>query len=163
LLTAVSTDFLKNMRSNKPLRINRLLRKSAVARLLSRARTYSELDAELHALIPAPLNSHCRILSIRDDTLVLAADSPVWAARLRFHTTQLVKQLSTSRTVTVRTVSVRVRPRESRPSVRPAGRQLPIPGKHAQTLRQVAREVTDPGLRAALLKLAGHHDEPDQS
>jgi hypothetical protein len=144
------------MRSNKTLRINSLLGKSELARLLVRARALKKLDAELHDLIPPPLGDHCRILSIRDDTLVLAADSPVWAARLRFQASQLVKQLSDTRTVNLRTVRVRVRPPESRYRAPPARKHLPISRKNSHTLRQAAREVTDPRLRAALLRLASH-------
>jgi hypothetical protein len=151
------------MRSNKPLRINALLGKTEVARLLTRARTLRKLDAELHDLVPPPLNEHCRILSVRDGTLVLAADSPVWAARLRFQSSQLVKQLSNARTVNLRTVRVCVRHPESRHAATPARKHIPVSRKHTHTLKQAAREVTDPGLRAALLKLARHQTTPDQS
>lgn len=113
-----------------------------------------ELDAHLHALIPAPLNEHCSLLSIRNDTLVLAADSPVWAARLRYYTPQLVKQLSGRQTVTVRTIRVRVNPPEI-PVV--ARRRQPAPrltSRSAMLLRQAAGNVTDPDLKSALLRLA---------
>jgi len=149
------------MRSNKLLRINNLLGKSEVARLLARARALKKLDAELHDLIPAPLGNHCRILSVRDDTLVLAADSPVWAARLRFHTTQLVKQLSISRTVNLRTVRVRVRPPASAQASHPARKHIPVSRKNSHALKQAAREVMDPGLRAALLRLASRRNRPE--
>ena len=149
------------MRSNKLLRINSLLGKSEVARLLARARALKKLDAELHDLIPPPLNSHCRILSVRDNTLVLAADSPVWAARLRFQAPQLVKQLSNSQTVNWRTVRVRVRPPAGAPASHPARKHVPVSRKNAHTLRQAAREVTDPGLRTALLRLASRRNRPD--
>jgi hypothetical protein len=149
------------MRSNKLLRINNLLGKSEVARLLARARALKKLDVELHDLIPPPLNDHCRILSIRDNTLVLAADSPVWAARLRFHATQLVKQLSNSRTVNLRTVRVRVRPPASAQASHPARKPVPVSRENSHTLKQAAREITDPGLRAALLRLASRRNRPD--
>jgi len=70
------------------------------------------MEALLQEQLPASLKAHCRLLAIRDETLVLAADSPVWAARLRFHAPQLVKQLGLSLTVKLRTVRVRVRPPE---------------------------------------------------
>ncbi|UCC55332.1 MAG: DUF721 domain-containing protein [Gammaproteobacteria bacterium] len=151
------------MRSNKPLRINKLLGKSELSRLLGHARSLKKLDAELHDLIPPPLGDHCRILSIRDDTLVLAADSPVWAARLRFQATQLAKQLSDRRTVNLRTVRVRVRPPESRHKAPPARKHIPISRKNFHALRQAAREITDPGLRAALLRLASRRNGSDNT
>ena len=98
---------------NKPLQINKLLGGSPHARLLSRARALLQLESRLHALLPAPLTEHCRILSIRDTTLVLAADSPVWAARLRFHTPLLLKQLARIQAVRLRRVRIRVRPPEA--------------------------------------------------
>ena len=85
------------MRSNKPLRINNVLGKSEISRLLSRARALRKLDVVLHDLIPPPLNEHCHILSLQDATLTLAADSPVWAARLRYQATQLVNSCQIAR------------------------------------------------------------------
>ena len=148
------------MRTNKPLRITKLLGKSEISRLLSRARALGELDERVHELIPAPLNDHCRILSLRDDTLTLAADSPVWAARLRFHTTQLVKQLSDDQTVNLRTVRVCVRPRERPAATRTASGKPLISRKNSHTLKQGARQVTDPDLKAALERLASRWQKP---
>ena len=137
-----------------PVRIGKFTGGGQYAQLLSRARKLMALDARLHALIPAPLNEHCSVLGIRDATLILAADSPVWAARLRFYTSQLVKQLSGPQTVTVRTIRVRVNPPEKPFVARP--RQLPprLSSRSAKLLRQAAGNVTDPGLKSALLRLA---------
>ena len=88
------------------------------------------LDKMLHELIPPPLNEHCRALNVAGTTLILAADSPVWAARLRFHTPQLVKQLSSEHPFDIRAVRIRVRPadrpappekRQNRPRRTPLG------------------------------------------
>lgn len=148
------------MRSNKPLRINKLLGNSEISRLLSRARALRKLDAIVYNLIPSPLNDHCCILSLRADILTLAADSPVWAARLRFHTTQLVKQLSSDQTVNLRTVRVRVRPPERPPVGRSASSKPLISRKNSHTLKQGARKVTDPELKAALVRLARRGQKP---
>ncbi|NNG12005.1 MAG: DUF721 domain-containing protein, partial [Halobacteria archaeon] len=110
-----------------------------------------------------PLNEHCRVLSLRDSTLVLAADSPVWAARLRFHTPPLVKQLRNQQAVKVRTVQVRVRPPDT-----PQVAEINLPGprrlsaRNADTLRQTACSVSDPGLKAALMRLASRKRYPGQ-
>jgi len=68
------------------------------------------LDKMLREEIPAPLNDHCRTLNVSGTTLILAADSPAWAARLRFHTPQLVKILSSYQPFDIRAVRIRVRP-----------------------------------------------------
>jgi hypothetical protein len=150
-------------RSKNPLRINRLLGNSEVSRLMSHARALGKLDARLHELVPAPLNDHCRILSVRGDTLVLAADSPVWAARLRFQAAQLIKQLSEFKTVKLRTVRVRIRPPENCRTMRIPRRQSTLSGETSRILGQAARDLSDPGLRAALLRLASRRNPADQS
>lgn len=150
------------MRSNKPLRINNVLGKSEISRLLSRARALRKLDVVLHDLIPSPLNEHCRILSLQDATLTLAADSPVWAARLRFQATQLVKQLSNSQTVRLRTVNVRIRPPDGLPVTRTPGNRPRLSRRATYTLKQTARNVADPELKAALLRLANRRKPSDQ-
>jgi len=141
---------------NKPLRIDKLLGGSKYASLLSRARALMILEAQIRELLPAPLNEHCRLLAVRDETLVLAADSPVWASRLRFHAPLLVKQLSGLRTVKLRTVRVRVRPPE-KTTAAPASRRTANRCGAAGTaaIQQAAQTVSDLELKTALLRLAG--------
>jgi hypothetical protein len=142
------------MQSSKPFQIRDLLDSSESSRLFSRARALGELDALVHQLIPAPLNGHCRVLAVRDDTLIVAADSAAWATRLRYQCPQLAKHLAGIASVTLRTVQVRVRAAEPRPPTRPDPIRQPAPVKKSLALKQAARTVTDTGLKAALLRLA---------
>jgi hypothetical protein len=139
---------------NNPLQINNLLGRSQYSRLVSQTRILAALETLLQELLPEPLKAHCHLLAIRDETLVLAADSPVWAARLRFHAPQLVKQLNRSQTVKLRTIRIRVRPPER--LVPAARRKTTIHRSKNSTaaLQQVAQTVSDPGLKSALLRLA---------
>jgi len=112
------------------------------------------LETLLQTLLPESLKTHCRLLAFREDTLVLAADSPVWAARLRFHAPQLVKQFNRNQTVKLRTIQIRVRPPER---IVPTQRRQSMSrrSKNSTTaLQQVAQTVSDPGLKTALLRLA---------
>jgi len=140
----------------KPLKINKLLNGN-LARLRARAHMLSKFEARLHNLLPAPLQPHCRLLAIREDnTLVLAADTPAWAVRLRFHAPQLVKQLSSRQNVTRFTVRVCVRPltpARAVPELPPIRRSA----QGAAALQQAAYSISDPLLKTALLKLAGRH------
>ena len=139
---------------NSPLQINKLLLGSQYSRLVSQTRTLMALETLLQTLLPEPLKTHCRLLAFREDTLVLAADSPVWAARLRFHAPQLVKQFNRNQTVKLHTIQIRVRPPER---IVPAQRRQSMArrSKNSTTaLQQVAQTVSDPGLKTALLRLA---------
>ena len=139
---------------NSPLQIKKLLLGSQYSRLVSRARSLMALETHLQELLPETLKTHCRLLALREGTLVLAADSPVWATRLRFHAPQLVKQFNRNQTVNLHTIQIRVRPPER---IIPAQRRNSMPrrSKNSTTaLQQVAQTVSDPGLKSALLRLA---------
>ena len=55
---------------NQPLKINKLLDTGRLADLLARSRDLRKMDILLAELLPAPLNGHCRILSIRNTILI---------------------------------------------------------------------------------------------
>jgi hypothetical protein len=138
----------------QPLKINKLLGKGRLSSLLSRSRDLMETGTLLAELLPAPLNAHCRLLSIRNTVLVLAADSPVWAARLRFHAPQLEKMLTQRLAANRYTINVCVRPPETALERQPH-KPVKRPGRQGITaLQQAAQIVSDPELKTALLKLA---------
>jgi hypothetical protein len=139
---------------NNPLQVKKLLGGSQYSRLVSQARALLGLDGLVQELLPDALKTHCRVLSVRDETLVLAADSPVWAARLKFHSSQLVKQLNRQQTVKLRTVRIRVRPPEKRVATERRNAPLKLGISSATALRQAADSVSDPDLKSALLRLA---------
>ena len=139
---------------NNPLQVKKLLGGSQYSRLVSQARVLLGLDGLIQELLPDALKTHCRVLSVRDQTLVLAADSPVWAARLKFHSSQLVKQLNRQQTVKLRTVRIRVRPPEKRVATERRNAPLKLGISSATALRQAADSVSDPDLKSALLRLA---------
>jgi hypothetical protein len=124
---------------NNPLQINNLLGRSQYSRLVSQTRILVALETLLQELLP---------------DLVLAADSPVWAARLRFHAPQLVKQLNRSQTVKLRTIRIRVRPPERLVPAERRKATIHRSKNSTAALQQVAQTVSDPGLKSALLRLA---------
>ena len=144
---------------NNPLQISKVSG-GKYARLVARARALMALQERVHNLLPEPLNTHCRVLAVRNETLILATNSPVWAARLRFHAPLLVKQLSDRGTVKLRTVRVRVRPPEKALAPPPVRRQAALrPGKSGvAALQQAAQTISDPGLKTALLRLANREN-----
>ena len=142
------------MKKNQPALICSILGDSQAARLMAGASALAKLDALVQDLLPLPLDEHCRVMSLRGDTLVMAVDSPVWAARLRFHAPKLVKQLAGIQTAKLRTVQVRVRPVDPPPAARQMPRAPGLSAGNALALEQTAQGVSDAGLKAALLRLA---------
>jgi hypothetical protein len=138
----------------QPLKINKLLGTGRLAGLLAHSRDLGKMDVLLAELLPAPLNTHCHLLSIRNSVLVMAADSPVWAARLRFHAPQLAKQLTRRLSAKRYTVHVLVRPPETPLPPQP-GKAVTRPGRQGvAALQQAAQGISDPALKTALLRLA---------
>ncbi len=141
----------------KPSRINKLTGGGRYSQLLSRARELIAIDKLLHELIPAPLNEHCRTLTLSGTTLVLATDSPVWAARLRFHSSRLVKQFARYKPAKIRAVRVQVKP-AARPAIPGKRKTAPRPASRgAAALKQAAQSISDPALKSGLLRLANRH------
>jgi len=142
---------------NKPSKISKLAGGSRYKQLLSRARELMALDKMLHELIPPPLNEHCRTLNVAGGTLVLAADSPVWAARLRFHARQIVKQLSGYHPVDIRAVRIRVRPPANPVQAGKRQNTARRSPQGAAALKRLAHTISDPTLKSGLLRLASRH------
>jgi hypothetical protein len=143
---------------NHPLRFSKLSKSSQFSQLLARARLLAALDRQLKHLLEVPLCDHCQVLALRDRMLVVAADSPVWAARLRFHGPQLARQLSRHLSRPVDSVRVRVVPVST--GMDPVRRPVPVrsrgpEGKRA--LLQAIQTVSDPELKTALQNLASHY------
>ena len=139
---------------NKPSKINKLTGGGRYAQLLSRARKLIALEKLLNKLLPTPLNEHCRILTISGTTLILSANSSVWAARLRFHTPQLVKQLASYQPDSIKAIRIRVKP-PARPATPVKPKTMPRRSPlAAAALKQAAQSISDPALKSGLLRLA---------
>ncbi len=140
--------------------IAKLLRATGAkgGRMLHHAERLHRLNAQLRALLPADMAPHCRIGNIDRDGITLLADSPVWAARLRFQARDLARKLvqlegNRFEPGRKRTVKVHIAP-ASAPiprTVRPTPELSP---DNAKLLRDTANGIGDPALAAALERLA---------
>lgn len=142
-------------RSLKPQPLSKLLRPQDrhLGTLTERGRLLARLTGSVRACLPLPCADHCRVANFHDGQLVLVADSPAWSARLRFHAPQLIKILNQQHRLAVRKVRVIVSPSLPELRQRPPVRRTLSPTS-AELLQQTAACESDPGLRAALLRLA---------
>jgi hypothetical protein len=81
-----------------------------LARLAQNAARLGALTASVREALPPEIQPHLTAASVRDDTLVLTADSPAWAARLRFHGREILTFLATGQGIRATRVSVRSHP-----------------------------------------------------
>ena len=126
---------------------------TGLASVVERARWLGELDPVLRQSLPATLADQCRLANVDDKNLVFLVSGPVWKAKLRLHADALLDAAAAAG-LKARTLVVKVAAPEA---VVPAGtgHGKPLSEAVRDSLRATAQSVSDPGLRAQLLRLAG--------
>ncbi|TDJ32328.1 MAG: DUF721 domain-containing protein [Gammaproteobacteria bacterium] len=124
----------------------------SLSEVIRHATRLRRLDRAFRKLLPGPAQAHCRVANLRGDTLVVAADSPVWASRIRYESRQILREMAASCGVTASKLQILVRSPEAPESQ--ASRARKLPQNAARSLEAAAAAVDDPELTAALLRLA---------
>jgi len=138
---------------SKPGPVARAIGESApVAALLARARALDALDRQLRQPLPDALRRQCRLATVQSGRIVFLASSPAWAAKLRLHQNAILAQARTTSGLPIEKFAVKVAALP--PVPREPAKHKPLSKASAEHLRQVARSLADPELRAAYLKLA---------
>ena len=143
--------------SRPPLDINSILacRTKTASAVYDHALRLIELQQRLRTALPAPLNDHVTVANSRNGTLTIYTDSAAWAARLRFRIPEMLKSINeTPRGVPLQAIRIKVRPADIKRL--PAADKLSISDDTARLLQHMAESISDPGLRAALLRLSRH-------
>ena len=138
-----------------PNTLARVLRSSGIARnLLSQAQDLQLLLTRVRKHLPPPLEGHCRAALIKKRQLILFADSPAWASRLRYYSRDL-KSLLLREGMRVERVSIRVMISDTPlQQKKPAAKRLS--SDNASLIRQTAEGIGDEDLSAALRRLGRH-------
>ena len=112
------------------------------------------LLAVVRGELPKPLGEHCLSAVLDGATLALSTDSPVWSAKLRFHTPRLLSQL---RKAHPGIANIRIRVAGNR-LARATPTRRPPRGGHsdlaASIVARAASDTSDSTLRQALQRLA---------
>jgi hypothetical protein len=66
---------------------------NALGGLLAHTERLQRAQRLLHTHLPASLAQHCQVANIKEDMIVVHADSSAWAAKLRFHVAGMLAQL----------------------------------------------------------------------
>jgi len=86
--------------------LDALLGEDALAPVIRRARWLDTLDRHLRMHLPAPLGQHARLGNIESDTLIYLVDSPIWYARLRLSSENV---LNAARGIGLEVTTLRIR------------------------------------------------------
>ena len=155
ILSAYTTNSLISMKSSTP--VYKLLRaeKSDVAELVTHARQLGHFSGIVQAMLDTSLADHCHLAHFDGSRMVIVADSPAWANRLRFSVDTLLSQLKqySNKFHALSKIEVAVRPQlyaEPQPGV--VERTISV--KSAQYIEECADAIEDPALKQALHRLA---------
>jgi hypothetical protein len=148
---------------DSPLGFGRIVTRFAHLRQLTdQANRLRQLDVELRAAIPSPLDAHAHLATMHDGCVVLQADSPAWATQLRYKTPEILANLQRNpafasiRSIRIRNALTAVEPSPPPPLPRALGPAA------ADALRAQAESSADPALREVLLRLAGRATGPER-
>lgn len=141
-------------RPTGPRPIASLLGSTALGGVVEEARSGDRVLAALRRALPADLAAHLSAAHLRDATLIVVADGPAWATRLRFLEPELKAALDARTRRVVRRVTVRVGPPPAAPRAPGPKPSRPLSAAARAALEAGAEQVTDPRLAAALRRLA---------
>jgi hypothetical protein len=111
---------------------------------------------QVRLLLPSPLDDHCSSAVLQNGKLVLLADSPVWASRLRYLSHNLQQQLG-QKGFTIRRIQSKVSIPEDLVKQQQKTRPIrPLSQANADLLRSVAESMENQDLKNALLRLSRH-------
>lgn len=132
---------------------------SHLAGTLAHAANLQRLQPLVYQALPADLAAHCRPGNLRGNTLIIHADSPAWAAKMRFHAPQLIRSLQRANGLSgLERCEVRVLPASAAPpSSKPTASAISAASR--EQLRSVAKDLRDPRLKEAFERLADGEDK----
>jgi len=122
---------------------------------LSRARRLQQIDNMLANFLGDPLSRHCRLANINANTAVIHTDSPAWATRLRYLLPEILHFLCHS-PVNADVTHAWIRVKPAHPKRGAVNRTKRLSRESSALLAGVAVEISDHGLRDALLRLSRH-------
>ncbi|CAI8893709.1 putative RNA-binding protein [Pseudomonas sp. IT-P260] len=123
--------------------------------ILGHAQRLAHLQRLLESQLQPAARTHCHVAKWREGQLTLVVTDGHWATRLRYQQKRLQRQLQLFEELANLTrILFRVQP----PLVqhRPGGHSMDLSPDAAQTIQSTAEGISDPGLRAALERLAAH-------
>jgi hypothetical protein len=123
--------------------------------ILGHAQRLGHLQRLLESQLQPAAREHCHVASWREGSLLLIVTDGHWATRLRYQQKRLQRQLQMfDEFASLTRILFKVQP----PTVQrgSAGHTMDLSTDAAATIQATADGITDPGLRAALERLAAH-------
>ena len=142
----------------------RLLQSGAgtLGRLGMRAAQLAEATRILREHLTPPLADHASVAAIRGPTLVVVVDSPVWAARLRYRSAEILDHFAAARgTPRLSRLRILVRPSLDDPKSASTPPRRPV-RPSSRLIRSVSETLEAGPLRERMARLAAPVPSPPE-
>jgi hypothetical protein len=139
-----------------PTKLSAIVAENSLLRQLFREAAKQQVnDSEIKSCISESMRSHVRFALVRDETLILIADSPAWASKLRYQVAQIHEQVcKLPNFPRVRSIRVKVFPAAPPPARVDASPAERIGAAAAASMQRQAESFADPKLREAIDRLS---------
>lgn len=143
---------------SSPTKLGEIVTRNSVLRqLIEHAAVHKAFDRRIKLLIDEPLRSHFHVTGLRDDNLVLTADSSAWAARLRYQVPEIHRLIRESSDFPkVQAIRIKTAASQTHRRTQPTRKPLPLSAASVAELQNCAQRTDDPALRDVLLRLKRH-------
>ncbi|MGH8448219.1 DUF721 domain-containing protein [Pseudomonas sp.] len=123
--------------------------------IFGHAQRLGHLQRLLESQLQPAAREHCHVASWREGHLLLIVTDGHWATRLRYQQKRLLRQLMAfDEFASLTRIQFKVQPSTQPQSA--TGQTMDLSENAAETLQATADGINDPGLRAALERLAAH-------
>ncbi len=139
----------------------RTINASLDPQLLAKARRLDHLTLLLRQNLPPECDGHYHVANIKNRTVFIITDSPVWTTRLRQLAPVIVTLLTDNDVSNVQHVHVSSRIHyKTAPPPKPKLVKRKLSDASAELINQSSTYITDSRLKEALLKLASRNRKP---
>jgi hypothetical protein len=123
--------------------------------IFGHAQRLGHLQRLLESQLQPAAREHCHVASWREGQLLLIVTDGHWATRLRYQQKRLQRQLMAfDEFASLTRIQFKVQPSTS--PQKTTGQTMDLSENAAEAIQATADEIRDPGLRAALERLAAH-------
>ena len=132
-----------------------------IKKLRQEGRKLEQVQAFINSFLDPVLSKRMMVGALGDDFIVLIAESPAWAAKIRYVIPLLLDNLALQDEFkSVKTIRIRTQKHDRPEPVKPAPRRLKLGRSAAQALEDSAGTMEDEAIAMALRRLSRHTGKP---
>ncbi len=137
-------------------------RVSSTKKLIRAAERHGNITKKIQSYLPADFAEHCEFGSIRGSSIILFADSAVWATRLRFHSSDLLRYINSEYKYSLSSIKFKIMPVRGKRK-KPKPQPFHMDSSNIKSIRQLASAIKHEGLSDSLERLAAITEKKSKS